>query len=212
MTTDKITLLLRAAEQGDLNAKNLFFDSVYDDLCEMAQRLLARENADNTLHPSALVHEVYLRLIQLPSRSEVTDSETNGNASEGQTPWEGNQLFFSAAANAMRQILVDAARRKTRAKRGGGFCRVLIEPDNISAPELTGQLLAISDAMSALESLEPRMAEVVRLRFYAGMTLREVAETMGIGRRTADGYWAYAKAWLTAEMSDTHREQENKAS
>jgi RNA polymerase sigma factor (TIGR02999 family) len=202
MTTEPITFLLRAAQQGDIAAKNLFFSSVYDELRNIAAGLLARESADQMLHPSALVHESYLQLFPIPENAP----------SQLPTLWPDRQAFFDAAASSMRQILIDARRRKTRLKRGGDFCRVLIDLDKISMPETTGQLLALDEALCALDTLEPKMAEVVRLRFFAGMTVGEVANQMGIGRRTADGYWAYAKAWLMAEMSDTQTQAKNRAS
>ncbi len=202
MTTKQITFLLRAAEQGALDAKRLFFASVYDELCRMAAALLAREKTDPMLHPRALVHEVFLQLLHC----------TGNDLPESPALWGDRQAFFNAAANSMRQILIDTARRKSRVKRGGDFCRVLIDLDMISMPETTGQLLALDEALSALETLEPKMAQVVRLRFFSGMTLGEVADQMDIGRRTADGYWAYAKAWLMAEISDAQQHVQNRAS
>ncbi|QDT12348.1 ECF-type sigma factor [Planctomycetes bacterium K23_9] len=201
-TTDSISLLVLASDQGDVDAKNHFFDNVYDELRRLAAELLAREKTEQTLHPSALVHEVYLHWFAY-GRSDKRGLPAFGSE---------KQAFIDAAATVMRQILVDAARRKNRAKRGANFCRVMIDLDEISAPETKGQLLVLNESLSALQSLEPRIAEVVRLRFFAGMTLHEVADQMGIGRRTADGYWAYAKAWLMAEMSDTRLPAKNKAS
>ena len=200
---EHITVLLRAAERGDPDAKNLLFERVYDDLRGIATQWLAREKSGNTLQPSALVNEAYLRIFR-PADSDALPAK--------ERRWEGRRHFFAAAANAMRQILVDAARRKTRIKRGGDFSRLLIDPDEISAPEMAGQLIALDEAMRALEIAEPTIAEVVRLRFFAGLTMREVADELGIGRRTADGYWAYAKAWLLAEINGENEQPDSIAS
>ncbi|TWU06063.1 ECF-type sigma factor [Stieleria varia] len=203
---EQITELLHAAELGDPEAKNRLFERVYADLRAMASQWLAREKSGNTLQPSALVNEVYLRVFRRADTDRDTEKDSERSSSPRQ--WEGRRHFFAAAANAMRQILVDAARRKTRVKRGGDISRILIDPNEISAPEMAGQLIALDDAMTALETAEPQIAELVRLRFFAGLTLREAAEELGIGRRTADGYWAYAKAWLLAEMTDADDEQD----
>ena len=195
MMTEQITKLLQEAENGDLEAKNLLFERVYSDLKLMAVQCLQREQPDNTLQPSALVNEVYLRLF--PGRDSGDGSTTTPRQ------WKGRRQFFAVAANAMRQIMVDSARRKSRAKQGVDLQRVPFDPERIAIPEMAGQLLELDEALSALEVVEPLVAEVVHLRFFAGLTLREVAEELDIGRRTADGYWAYAKAWLMAEIKNS---------
>lgn len=195
MMTEQITKLLREAENGDLEAKNLLFERVYSDLKLMAVHWLQKEQPGNTLQPSALVNEVYLRLF--PGR----DSDDKSSTASRQ--WKGRRQFFGVAANAMRQIMVDSARRKSRAKRGADLQRVPLDPERIAIPEMAGQLLELDEALSVLEVADPLVAEVVHLRFFAGLTLREVADELDIGRRTVDGYWAYAKAWLMAEIKDS---------
>ncbi len=193
--TEKITILLREAEQGNVDAKNQLFETVYKDLKTMAAHWLRDQKPEDTLQASALVSEVYLRLFP-----DGQKSHRNLELRE----WKGRRQFFGVAASAMRQILVDSAQRKKRAKRGPSFQRVLVDPNQICATQMASHLLALDEAMSILEKTEPLIAEVVKLRFFAGLTLREVADQLEIGRRTADGYWAYAKAWLMAEINDTH--------
>lgn len=188
----EVTVLLRSIEDGDSGAKVRLFEHVYQQLKAMAGRRIAEERSDHTLQPTALVHEVYLRLFK---KSRV-DAETQPRG------WSGSRHFYGAAANAMRQVLIDAARLKQRKKRGGNFERVMLNPDQLSAPEMADDLLALDESMSRFEKVEPIMAELVRLRFFAGLTIREAAEQLGISPRTADDHWAYAKVWLLADMQD----------
>jgi len=139
-----------------------------------------------TLEPTALVHEAYIRL----------------NGDEPQKPWGGRGHFFAAAAEAMRRILVDRARDRRRQKRGGARRRVRIDLNAVLGDAPDDDLLALDEALQALAREDPAGAEVVRLRAFAGLTLAEAAEVMGIGRRTADRYWAYARAWLCEALSD----------
>ena len=195
MTTDRITVLLKEAEQGNAEARNRLFDEVYNDLKAIAAEWLQDQGAGDTFQPSALVHEVYLRLFPTV-KLDGQDTQPR--------QWTGREQFFGVAASTMHQVLANSDRRKSRAKRGPDLQRILVDPNQISAPKTKGQLLALEEAMAVLQTTEPLVAEVVRLRFFAGLTLREVADELGIGRRTADGYWAYAKAWLIAEIDDAN--------
>ncbi len=179
------TQLLDAAGAGDRRAEADLFALVYDDLRELAARRLAQEKPGQTLQPTALVHEVYLRLL--------------GSAAAGAS-FAGRAHFFAAAALAMRRILIEAARRKQRVKRGGGRVREHLDPDQIAAPEMADELLALDAALTAFAAVEPKTAELVTLRYFGGLTLKEAAETLGLAPRTADAHWAYARAWLLAEM------------
>jgi RNA polymerase sigma factor (TIGR02999 family) len=153
---------------------------VYDELRKLAANRLAREPSGQTLQPTALVHEAYLRLVgKAPDR-----------------PFAGRSHFFAAAAEAMRRILVDRARDRRRQKRGGGSRRVRIDLDAILVEPPGDDLLALDEALIALAREDPVGAELVKLRAFAGLTLAEAADVLGIGRRTADRYWAYARAWI----------------
>lgn len=180
--------LLAAAEADDARATTELFEFVYDELRQLAAAQLAREYPGNTLQPTALVHEAYLRL--------------QGRAAEGGTAprWQGRRHFIAAAAEAMRRILIEAARRKKRHKHGGGLQRVPLEPEQIIAqPELADQLLALDRALTAFALAEPKAAELVKLRYFGGLTIKEAAGALEIAPRTADSLWAYARAWLLAE-------------
>ena len=153
------------------------FAAVYDELRRLAAAKLAHEPAGHTLDATALVHEAYLRLV-------------------GDQSFANRGHFFAAAAEAMRRILVEIARRKNRVKRGGGLVRQDLAEIDLAAPEPVEDLLALDEALGRLVSVNPQAAEVVRLRFYAGLPLSEVAQILGISPRTADRTWAYARAWL----------------
>ncbi len=184
------TQLLDAIGEGDPDAARKLFALVYADLKALAARQLDQEMLGHSLQPTALVHEAYLKLL---------GRESDGN-SIAEIPWTSRGHFFGAAANAMRQILIEAARRRSRKKRGGGMRRATLEPDEIAAPELADDLLALDEAMTSLAKVEPKVAELVNLRYFGGLTLKEAASAMGIAPRTADSYWAYARAWLLAEI------------
>jgi RNA polymerase sigma factor (TIGR02999 family) len=179
-----ITHLLNAMVQGDLNAADQVLPLVYDELRKLARRRLARERPGQTLDATALVHEAYLRLVG------------KGNAEH----WDGKRHFFAAAAEAMRRILIENARRKKRQKHGGGRNRVeLAEHDLIilSSPE---ELLALDDALTRLVAEDATAAEVVKLRFYAGLSVEEAAEALGLSRANAYRHWTYARAWLRSAL------------
>lgn len=157
---------------------------VYDELRAIAARHLAQEASGQTLQPTALVHEVYLRLA----------------GSEDSPRWGSRGQFLAAAAKAMRNILVDVARGKKRNKRGGGRVREPLDPERISEPEVADELLALHEALAKLAVVRPVVAQLVELRYFGGLRLKEAAEVLEIAPRTADVYWAYARAWLLAEI------------
>jgi RNA polymerase sigma factor (TIGR02999 family) len=188
----EVTQILSAIEQGDPRAAEQLLPLVYDELRKLAAHRLAGEGPGHTLQPTALVHEAYLKLVGPDPRH----------------PWNGRVHFFAAAAEAMRRILIDHARRKHRARRGGGMERV--ELDDLDDIELVAgggdadKLLALDEALAQLAAADPRRAELVRLRYFAGLTLEQAAELLGISRATADRHWAFARAWLYDAMTRGH--------
>jgi RNA polymerase sigma factor (TIGR02999 family) len=188
----EVTRVLSAIERGDPHAAAPLLPLVYDELRKLAARHLAGEGPGHTLQPTALVHEAYLKLV--------------GPGPE--LPWNGRVHFFAAAAEAMRRILIDHARRKHRARRGGGRNRVELEDlDELDVVAESGgadDLLALDEALARLAAADPRRAELVRLRYFAGLTLEQAAELLGISRATADRHWAFARAWLYDAMTRSH--------
>lgn len=179
-----VTRLLEAAEAGDRQAAAELLPLVYDELRRLAAARIAREQPGHTLDGTALVHEAWLRLV----------GETN------RARWKGRGHFFAAAADAMRKILVDSARRRHAAKRGGAAQRFeLAESDRIVLPDLD-TLLSIDEALNALDADDPPSAAIARLRLFTGLTVEEAADAMGTSRATAFRDWAYAKAWLSAAL------------
>ena len=174
-----ITRILTAIEHGDARAAEELLPIVYQELRGLAGRLLGRERPGQTLQATALVHEAYLRLV-----------------GSGDPAWEGRRHFFASAAEAMRRILIDSARRKQRDKHGGGRKRVDLDEAQITCPVRPEELLALDDALDALGEEDAEAAELVKLRYFAGMTASEAAAAMGISLRTANRLWAYARAWL----------------
>lgn len=175
-----VTRILSAIEAGDPRAAEQLLPLVYDELRRLAAHRLAREAPGQTLQATALVHEAYLRLV--------------GTGPAGD--WDSRGHFFAAAAEAMRRILVDRARDRNRLKRGGGRRRVRIHLDALLVDPPSDDLLALDEALAALSREDAGAAELVKLRAFAGLTLAQAAEVLGIGRRTADRDWAYARAWL----------------
>jgi RNA polymerase sigma factor (TIGR02999 family) len=181
-----VTQILAAAEAGDPKAAAELLPLVYDELRKLAAARLADEQPGQTLQPTALVHEAYLRLV----------------GGEEPRDWNGRGHFFAAAAEAMRRILVEQARRKRSLKAGGGRRRLDladVEPAG-SGPDL--DLLALDDALRQLARKDPRKAELVKLRFFAGLTVRQAARVLGVAPSTADEDWAYARSWLRLAMGD----------
>jgi RNA polymerase sigma factor (TIGR02999 family) len=179
-----VTQILVAIEQGDTRAASSLLPLVYDELRRLASQKVAQELPGQTLEATALVHEAYLRLVDT-ARAK---------------PWNSRGHFFAAAAEAMRRILVERARHK-RSLKAGGQCdrRELAEIESaIAEPDV--DLLALNEALEKLASQDPRKAELVKLRFFAGMTIEEAAEALGISTSTADNDWAYARCWLRVAM------------
>jgi RNA polymerase sigma factor (TIGR02999 family) len=179
-----VTRILSAIEQGDPHAAGQLLPLVYEELRSLAAQRLAQEKPGQTLQATALVHEVYLRLV-----SSEPEAQVKAN-------WNSRGHFFAAAAEAMRRILVNRARDKGRLKRGGGRQRV--DLDKICDPATTSDddLLDLDDALERLASAHPECAELVKLRFFAGLSLGDAAAALGLARRTADRQWAFARAWL----------------
>jgi RNA polymerase sigma factor (TIGR02999 family) len=181
-----VTLLLDAAAAGDRNAAADLLPLVYDELRKLAAARMAGESSGHTLQPTALVHEAYLRL--------VGRGEDQG--------WDGRGHFFAAAAEAMRRILVERARRKGRLKHGGQFHRVELDSDCLVSSAPTVDFIALDDALTRLAKSEPAKAELVKLRFFAGLTMPEAAAALDISLATAERHWTFAKSWLYAELAD----------
>jgi RNA polymerase sigma factor (TIGR02999 family) len=183
----EVTRLLNAIDKGEQQASADLLPVVYDELRKLAVAKLAQEKPGQTLQATALVHEVYLRLLG------PTDQSSS---------WSSQGHFFAAAAEAMRRILVEQARRKGRLKHGGGRQRVDLDSacEITEAPSL--DLLALDEALTKFSAEEPDKAELVKLRFYAGLTMPEAAAALGISLATAERHWTFARAWLYAEMSD----------
>lgn len=181
-----VTQLLDAVAQGQPAAMEKLWSAVYDELRRMAETRMAKELPGRTLQATALVNEAYLRLV-----------------GDGRVHWKNRRYFFAAAANAMRQILVDDARRRKRLKRGGGAKQgELLDWSPPAIEQDPGELLAINEAMEQLAQEEPRMAEVVGLRYFVGLTIDETAEALGVSARTVDLDWRIARAWLHRALSE----------
>jgi RNA polymerase sigma factor (TIGR02999 family) len=187
----EVTRILSAIEQGDPNAAEQLLPLVYDELRKLAAQKLAQEAPGQTLQATALVHEAYLRLVKAAS---------DGRGPQEEQRWDGRRHFFAAAAEAMRRILINRARDRGRRKRGGGWRRLRLEHIDLSMAEPPDELLDLDDALNKLAKVDPACAELVKLRFFAGLTLDEAAETLGVVRRTADRYWAFARSWLYAAL------------
>jgi RNA polymerase sigma factor (TIGR02999 family) len=182
-----VTRLLGAAASGDRHATAELLPLVYDELRKLAAARLAAEKPGDTLQATALVHEAYLRL--------VGPAEGKG--------WENRGHFFTAAAEAMRRILVERARRKAGPTRGGHLIRRELGTEQPAPTDRQAErLIALDEALTRLAAVEPRAAEVVKLRYFAGLTVPGAAEALGISPRTADADWAYARAWLVAALRD----------
>jgi RNA polymerase sigma factor (TIGR02999 family) len=178
----EVTRVLAAIERGEAHAAEELLPLVYDQLRQLAAQKLAREKPGHTLQATALVHEAYLRLV----------------GGEQPPSFKDRAHFFAAAAAAMRRILVDNARRKLTQKRGGGRRRQPLEA--VAAPEPDAELLALDEALDRLAAADPQKARLVELRYFAGLTGDQAAEVLGISPTTADRHWAFARAWLQAEV------------
>lgn len=184
-----VTQILEAIESGDAHAAGELLPLVYDELRKLAGHRMSRESPDHTLEPTALVHEAYLRLV--------------GSAKNG---WQNRGHFFAAAAEAMRRILIESARSRNRLKRGGG--REKLDLIDLPAPSIGGDpadLLALDHALAKLEQEDADKARLVKLRFFAGLSVEEAAAILQISRATADRWWTYARAFLYCEMRNDGR-------
>lgn len=172
-------------ESGDPSAAEELLPLVYDELRKLAAAKLAQEKPGQTLQATALVHDAYLRLVDAESSPQ----------------WKNRGHFFGAAAEAMRRILVESARRKQSLKYGGNLQKVALDEDRIAAPAQEVDLIALDEALDELALHDSRKAELVKLRFFAGLTIRQAAEALLISESTADADWAYAKSWLKVRIA-----------
>jgi RNA polymerase sigma factor (TIGR02999 family) len=182
---NEVTRILAGIDQGDPSAADQLLPLVYGELRRLAAQELAHEKPGQTLQATALVHEAYLRLV----------------GAEQDACWNSRGHFFGAAAEAMRRILVDSARRKKAQKRGGDARRVTIDAAELPTPAQDDKVLALDEALAKLGQQDPTKAQLVKLRYFAGLTVRDAAAALGISTATADRYWTYTRAWLQREMS-----------
>jgi RNA polymerase sigma factor (TIGR02999 family) len=182
----EFTRVLSAIEQGDPHAAEQLLPLVYDELRRLAAQKLAHEGPGQTLQPTALVHEAYLRLL---------------GAEEGRH-WDGRGHFFAAAAEAMRRILVENARRKKRGKHGGHLQRVDLEDQDVPVQLPADEILALDEALTRLAEKDSGAAQVVQLHFFAGLSIEGTAEALGVSRATAYRQWSYARAWLRSALDE----------
>jgi RNA polymerase sigma factor (TIGR02999 family) len=184
MSASDVTRILDAAARGDPHAAGELLPLVYEELRKLAAQRLAHETPGQTLQATALVHEAYLRLVELDPGRE----------------WHGRTHFFAAAAEAMRRILVDHARHKRSRKRGGGRARAEFREDAVAAldqsPDQSDEILAVDEALAGLAAADSQAAELVKLRYFAGLSVDETAQALNMSPRSVDRLWAYARAWL----------------
>lgn len=180
-----ITSLLVAAAEGDSRKTNELLGLVYGQLKAIAQARMAGENPGHTLQATALVHEAFLKLVQ-----------------NREIPWRNRRHFYASAAEAMRRILLDHAKARGRQKRGAGRLRAPVNVVDLAADQDSSEILALDEALRRLDELNPDTAQVVRLRFYAGLSIDEVAETLEMSPRTIDRRWKYARAWLYQMLTE----------
>ena len=185
--TDQITQVLQAIGRSESGAAEQLLPLVYEDLRRLATARMANEMMSQTLQPTALVHEAWLRLV----------------ADENRT-WQNRAHFFGAAAEAMRRILIEKARRKSRLKHGGGQAQFNIEDLELADSTPDDKILLINEALEILEAQDPESARIVVLKFFGGLTRQEMAESLKISERMADRQWAYAKAWLLRHIRAQH--------
>ncbi len=184
-TSSDATRIVNALAAGDHQAAEQLMPLVYDEFRRLADDYLRQETRAITLQPTALVHEAYLKLID----------QTRVN-------WQGRTHFFAVGAQAMRRILVDHARARHRAKRGGGWQRVTLDEHLLLSPQRDADLLAVDEAIEKLAKLDPRQARIVELRFFGGLSVEEVAEVLGVSKRTVENEWKIIRAWLRRELSE----------
>ena len=179
----EITRILEAIDEGDAHAAEELLPLVYDELRRLAAQKLSHEKPGQTLQATALVHEAYIRLVGTEDQH-----------------WDGRGHFFAAAAEAMRRILVETARRKQEIKSGGGRQRFDLREADLSIEPSSDNVLAVNEALERLDTEDQQMADLVKLRYFGGLTLEQAAKLIGLPQRTADRHWAYAKSWLYREI------------
>jgi RNA polymerase sigma factor (TIGR02999 family) len=184
-TPSKLTELLHRLQAGNRAAVDRLFQAVYQELRGMAEQIFRRESPGQTIQPTALVHEAYLKLIDQKS-----------------VDWQGRAHFFALAAQAMRRILLDRAKRRGAAKRGGGWKRITLNERLVPGIQPNERLLALDEALNRLAQLDPRQAQMVELRFFGGFGVEQTAEILGISKRTAEREWTMVRAWLRRELAD----------
>lgn len=182
----ELTRILHATAQGDSQAASRLLPLVYDELRQLAARKMARESATQTLQPTALVHEAWLRL-----------------GGDEQPAWENRAHFFCAAAEAMRRILIDRARSKQARRHGGGQKRLALDEVEIAAPVKDDELLAVNEVLDRFAAREPQKAELIKLRYFGGMGLKEAGQVLGISEPTAVRWWTYSKTWLYQAIQES---------
>jgi RNA polymerase sigma-70 factor, ECF subfamily len=182
---DEMTQILEQIKGGDKRAADQLLPLVYDEFRALARHYLNQERPNHTLQPTALVNEAYMKLVD-----------------QTRVDWQGRSHFFAVAAQAMRRILVDHARAHQRDKRGGGRARVTLDESVALSPEKDQDVLALDEALEKLAQLDARQAKVVELRFFGGLSVEEVAEALGVSKRTVEGDWTFARAWLARELRD----------
>jgi RNA polymerase sigma factor (TIGR02999 family) len=180
----EVTRILERAQEGDPKAAEELLPLVYDELRKLAAAKMSQEAAGQTLQPTALVHEAWLRLCKDEERS-----------------WDNRGHFFAAAAEAMRRILIESARRRARKKRGGDLQRIRLEDLDLAATTDDETLIAVGEALERLSAVDSLGAELIKLRFFAGLSNADAAKALGLAERTAKRTWAYARAWLHAELT-----------
>jgi RNA polymerase sigma factor (TIGR02999 family) len=193
----QITQILRAIEHGNASAAGDLLPIVYDELRKLAAQRLAHESPGQTLQATALVHEAYLRLV--------------GGDAQADAKWDSRGHFFAAAAEAMRRILIDRAREKRAQKRGGARRKLTLDAADISIDAVPEEIIELDEALSRLAAEDAVKAELVKLRFFAGLTLKDAARILGISSTTADRYWAYARAWLYQAITSSSTDPESQA-
>jgi RNA polymerase sigma factor (TIGR02999 family) len=179
-----VTRILSSIVQGDLHAAEQLLPLVYDELRKLAAQRLAQEKPGQTLQATALVHEAYLRLV----------------GADPKQPWDGRGHFFAAAAEAMRRIVVEQARRKGRVRHGGGLRRADLLDMEVAAPSDDEQILLLDEALTRLAAARPQAAELIKLRFFSGLSVAEAAAVLNLSSRTARRLWVFARAWLRRDM------------
>jgi RNA polymerase sigma factor (TIGR02999 family) len=184
----EVTRILTAIERGDARAVDQLLPLVYEELRRLAAQKMSHERPGQTLEATALVHEAYIRLVGAEAQN-----------------WSGRTHFFAAAAEAMRRILIENARRKQRCKHGAEHQRVDLDDSKIVIEGPSNDLIALDEALSRLAEEDRIVADLVKMRYFAGLTIEQAAEVLGVSRRTADRYWAYARAWLYQEITKSEK-------